>query len=497
MYSKCSEAEVSAQVLQLRESIMRRGISQKPILTALIASVVLLTLGCSEPQSDNALAEDIIMPDVEVVEAVISSPSKPVDNDMDTRDISAATTTLNEQEKALAAWVDGRQENILAELKTYVEINTGTDNIAGIDKFRNILDSELQQLGFNTEEMSVEPIDVLGCDSSQMQFANHLYAVRGSGNGKRLFLNGHMDTVFSADDEFQTLEVLPNGVLKGPGVIDMKGGLVVLINALRALDSQGALNDASITVFLNSDEEIGSLSSRPTIEKLAAVHDIGLVFEGTKNNRMTRLRKGLGQARIKVTGRESHAGTAHEKGVSANLEMAHKIIELEKLTDYEKKVTVNTGVVSGGEKRNTISGCSDTYIDMRYPTAELGAYLDEGLRKIAEKRYIENPAYPEFPKTEYWSKLHRPAKAGNEIVDQLIAEAMGVSAIIGEPVVGANTSGGGTDGSIAQAAGLPTLDTLGVNGSGAHSSREETTVASVMARTKLAAIIIGRVLAAE
>ncbi len=475
----------------------------KSIFTILLTLGIVLVQGCSEQPVNVDENDEIVMPEVEVSEAVTSkllakraenAKAAAVDNDMETRDITAAPTTLTDQEKSLAAWVDDNQQPILDQLKDWVEINTGTDNIEGIDRFRTILMNELTQLGFSTEVIDVEPIDVLNCDGSQMKFASHLLATKGSGAGKRLFLNGHMDTVFSADDDFQKLEILSNGVLKGPGVIDMKGGLVVMINALRALDAQGALDNTNLTVFLNSDEEIGSLSSRPMIEKLAANHDIGLVFEGTRDNRMTRLRKGLGQARMKVTGRESHAGTAHEHGVSANLEMAYKIIELEKLTDYDKKITVNTGVVTGGEKRNTVSGCSDTYIDMRYPTAELGAYLDEGLRKIAEKRYTENAEYPEFPKTEYWSKLHRPAKAGNEIVDQLIAEAMGISAIVGEPVAGANTSGGGTDGSIAQAAGLPTVDTLGVNGSGAHSSREETTVASVIARTKLAAIMIGRVL---
>jgi len=476
------------------------------VCSTLAIFLMLFFLGaCSEQQASTTTeVVDEVVPEVaKSTEQEASSEStnesevvtsQAVDNDMDTRDITALPTSLSNQEQALAGWVESNQQQILDQLKDWVEINTGTDNIEGIDQFRTILANELEQLGFSTEVIDVDPIDVLDCDGSQMKFASHLLATKGSGGGKRLFLNGHMDTVFSADDESQKLEILSNGVLKGPGVIDMKGGLVVMINALRALDAQGALANTNLTVFLNSDEEIGSLSSRPMIEKLAANHDIGLIFEGTRDNRMTRLRKGLGQARMKVTGRESHAGTAHEQGVSAILEMAHKIIELENLTDYEKKITVNTGVAAGGEKRNTISGCAETYIDMRYPSAELGAYLAQALQEIAEKRYTENAAYPEFPKTEYWSKLHRPAKAGNEIVDQLIAEAMGISAIVGEPVAGANTSGGGTDGSIAQAAGLPTVDTLGVNGSGAHSSREETTVASVIARTKLAAIMIGRVL---
>jgi len=258
--------------------------------------------------------------------------------------------------------------------------------------------------------------------------------------------------VFSSEDEFQALEILADGTLKGPGVADMKGGIVIMLYALRALKREGLLKDANLTILLNSDEEIGSLGSRALIEEIAKQHDIGLVFEGSYENRVTRARKGLGQARLKIIGRESHAGGSHQEGVSANLELAHKIIEIEKLTDYQRQVTVNTGVMGGGEKRNTVPGCADAYIDMRFPTLE--------------------------------------AK-----VDALISEAMGISRLLGEPIVGTRYSGGGTDGSIAQSVGLPTMDSLGMDGRGAHSSREQSTVRSLIARTKLATVMLARQIA--
>lgn len=267
---------------------------------------------------------------------------------------------------------------------------------------------------------------------------------------------------------------------------------MVLLNALRALNAKGLLGDAQFTVLFNTDEEVGSLSSRSLIEKLAQEHDIGLVFEGTRDNKMTFARKGLGQARIKVIGRESHAGGAHEQGVSANLELAHKIIKIENLSNYAQKTTVNTGVMSGGEKRNTIPGCADAYIDMRYPTAAAGNSLDKNIRSIAEQNHVHNEQYSAFPKSEYWSRLHRPVKEQNDVVDRHIALATALSQKIGEPITGVVYSGGGTDGSIAQAAGLPTLDSLGMNGVGAHSNREASTVASLIARTKLAAVMIYR-----
>ncbi|MEJ2531979.1 MAG: M20 family metallopeptidase [Halioglobus sp.] len=412
-------------------------------------------------------------------------------------EIAAQEVELSAAEARLVARIGERRAAMLAELKRYVEINTGSGNIAGIDRFRAILAAELQQLGFATREYAAEPMAVLSCDGGQVRFANHLLGTRRGSRPNRILLNGHMDTVFPPGDEFQTLSVEHDGTLHGPGVLDMKGGIVVMLAALRALHAEGRLDDANITVFFNSDEEIGSLSSRPLVEELAKGHDVGLVFEGTQNNRMIRARKGLGQVRLRVTGRESHAGAAHQEGVSANLELAHKVVAIEALTDYDRNITVNVGVMSGGEKRNTVPGCAEALVDLRYPTAAEGEYLRASIEAIAARKETGNPAFPDLPRIELWSALHRPVKPPHPRVDALIAEAMGLSRLIGEPVEGSLFSGGGTDGSIAQAAGLPTLDTLGLDGSGGHSSRERASLQSLVARARLAAVMIGRQIEAE
>ena len=411
-------------------------------------------------------------------------------------EVQAISTSLSDSEKQLVTWVEQRKESMLEELTQHVEMNTGTSNVAGLDRYRARLKADLEALGFATSEHSSAAIEVLTCDGGELQVADHLVATLRqkvpTPNPKRILLNGHMDTVFDADDEFQTLIIEKDGTLKGPGVADMKGGIVIMLNALRALQAQGLLDNAHLTVLFNSDEEIGSLGSRALIEQLAKQHDIGLVFEGTSKNKATRARKGLGQARLKVTGRESHAGGAHEQGVSANLELAHKIVAIEQLTDYERKLTVNTGVMAGGEKRNTVAGCADAYIDMRFPTIAGGEELKQRISEIAAQKHTANPNYPELPITESWAVLHRPAKAQNDTVDALIAQAMGISKLIGEPIVGTRYSGGGTDGSITQGAGLPTIDSLGMDGSGVHSSRETSNVQSLIARTKLAAVMLAR-----
>ena len=409
-------------------------------------------------------------------------------------EIHSKTTRLSDQEKILVNWIQSQQAAMLHDLETYVNINTGTFNHAGLNRFRDLLETEFKNLGFETSLNPGGEINLLTCHRMKMVFADHLLAQRSGGSSKKLLLNGHLDTVFPKDDEFQTMKVETNGTLKGPGVLDMKGGIVTLIYALRALHQSDRLDGTNISVFLNTDEEIGSLGSRSRIEELASEHDVGLIFEGSLDHKMARQRKGLGQARIKVTGRESHAGAAHQDGVSANIELAHKVIELEALTDYGKKTTVNVGTIRGGEKRNTRPGCAEAFVDLRYVNNQDGLDLKSKVEKIALTRYTHSPNFPDLPKSEVWAILHRPAKTIHPITDSLISEAMGLSTVIGEPIIGSYFSGGGTDGSLTQAKGLPTLDSLGPNGGGAHSSREWTTVSSLMARTQLAAVLIDRLL---
>ena len=409
-------------------------------------------------------------------------------------EIVLKTTRLSENEKSLVNWIQAHQADMLDDLKAYVNINTGTFNHDGLNRLRDMFEAELKAIGFETTLKPGGEMDLLACQRSTMVFANHLLARRSGGKSNKVFLNGHLDTVFAKDDEFQSMTIDPDGTIKGPGVLDMKGGLVVLNYALKALHHHGRLRDTHVTVFLNTDEEVGSLGSRSFIEELAVEHEVGLVFEGSHDHKLARQRKGLGQARIKVTGRESHAGAAHQEGVSANVELAHKVIELEALTDYSKMTTVNVGTIQGGEKRNTRPGCAEASVDLRFVGNQEGLQLKDQVEKIALRKYTHHPDFPDFPKSEVWAILHRPAKPIHSVTDNLIAEAMGLSAIIGEPIAGTYFSGGGTDGSLAQAKGLPTLDSLGLDGGGDHSSREWTTTKSLMARTKLATVLIDRLI---
>jgi len=406
--------------------------------------------------------------------------------------LAAESTVISPAEQQLTDWIATQRDSMLLDLKKIVEINSGTLNVEGINRVKEILSRELSKLGFKSRSVPGGQVTNLTCKGGDIQFADHLVATLNTGNGRKLLLNGHLDTVFPKDNAFQSL-VVEGDTLKGPGVSDMKGGLIAMVYALKALHNMNLLENVQLTVLLNSDEEMGSLGSRSLIEGLAEQHDLGLVFEGSKENDLIRHRKGLGQVRLKVTGRASHSGAAHEEGVSAIRELSHKIVEIEKLTDYDRQTTVNVGLVQGGEARNTIPPCAEAYIDLRYPNNDRGNHLVSEIKRIAAIKHTQNPLLGLSPETEIWVKLHRPAKNIHPETDAILAAVMGISAALGQPL-GSRYSGGGTDGSIMQSVGLPTMDSLGPDGKGSHSPREESSISSLMVRTKMTAVLLSRLI---
>lgn len=397
---------------------------------------------------------------------------------------------LDREEHDLIRWLDTEENNMLALVETLTNINSGTLNKEGMNKVSTLLGRELAALGFGLTTLPGELIEMPSCPGSDynIDVADHILATK-EGTGKPLLLMGHMDTVFPPDSPFQTFS--RNGdVMAGPGVADMQGGLVVMIYALKALQEAGKLDDLAITVLLNSDEEIGSLSSRKYLEEQARLHDYGLVYESSGANNLVRQRKGLGQARFVVNGKASHAGGAHEQGRSAIKELAYKIVEIERITDYESGVTVNVGVINGGEARNTIAPCAEALIDLRYPTPQQGLDAVNQFEAIFDS-VLSYPVESGEITTTSLTNLHRPPKIPTAESDHLLERTIAIGRLLGQEL-GVIDSGGGTDGSLTQAVGLPTLDSLGVSGSGAHSNREQARVSSLVERAKLSAVLIHR-----
>lgn len=418
---------------------------------------------------------------------VLMLPSSPLQV---AEDIEPALTSAELQ---TIDWLNGQEQNMLDLLERLTNINSGSLNKAGVDELAAIFRQELRQLGFSITTLPGDVIAMPSCPGSDydIDVADHTLASR-RGTGTRLLLMGHLDTVFPTTSPFQSFR-REGDMVYGPGVADMQGGLVVMLYALKALAESGDLDGKAITILLNSDEEIGSLSSRKYLEEQARRHDYGLVYESSGNDSLVRQRKGIGQARFVIHGRASHAGGAHQEGRSAIKELAYKIVEIENMTDYESGVTVNVGVISGGEARNTIAPCAEAFVDLRYPEPQQGLDAVDQFEDIFANLYSYPVDSGEIT-TESWTNLHRPPKIPTEESDYLLEKTRAIGRLLGQEL-GVRDSGGGTDGSLTQALGLPTLDSLGIAGSGAHSDREQARVSSLVERAKLSVVLIRRLTA--
>jgi glutamate carboxypeptidase len=314
----------------------------------------------------------------------------------------------------------------------------------------------------------------------QAAFGEHLRISWGQGD-RQLLLLGHMDTVWPLGEVQHRPFRVSGDKATGPGAFDMKGGLVIALYAVMALQELG-LKPAHRLVFLfNSDEEVGSLTSRPFIEKEAQRSDAVLVLEPSRDNALVTWRKGVGRFELEVQGVASHAGAAHERGVSAVQELAHQIIRLEAMTDYRLGTTVNVGVVEGGSKVNVRPASAWAAIDLRVPTAGEGQRVTEAILGL-------QPVNPETTLIVSGG-MNRPPWEASPASEALFERAQRVGAALGLDLWPAGT-GGGSDGNFTAALGVPTLDGLGVVGNDAHALTEWVDLTSLPRRAALLAELV-------
>jgi glutamate carboxypeptidase len=410
--------------------------------------------------------------------------------------VATAASVLVTTGPAPEAWADrvradvfqGRAGEMFFNDTATTEIYTGTWNREGLERFGRILSAWLEEIGFQIHIESGRELDLPGDEGRRTGplIIARRAAAPSAQKARRILLIGHYDTVFEPDSPFQEFTAA-NGRATGPGVADMKGGLVVMLFALRQLESDGLLDRAHWTVLLNADEEIGSLVSRESLESEARQADFGLVFEAARpNGAIVRSRRGLGQFHLRVEGVAAHAGSAHEEGRSAIRELAEKVLRIEALTDYERGVTLNVGTFRGGTKRNVVPAHAEAWIDVRYENRELGEAVREQLEHIAGEVFVKDT------RTRLWGSLHRPPKVATEPFSRLLKLHAEVTRALGfdppEPV----HAGGGTDGSLTSAVGLPTLDSMGVRGGNTHTKREFVVLESLPERAAIAAALLVR-----
>jgi glutamate carboxypeptidase len=296
------------------------------------------------------------------------------------------------------------------------------------------------------------------------------------GAGEPLLLLGHTDTVW----EEGTLETMPfrvgNGVAFGPGVYDMKGGLVLMLEAIRQASPE---RRRALRVFLTADEEHGSRTARePMAEAARGVAAAFVVEPPTAKGHLKTARKGLGRFHVAITGRPAHAGTSLAEGASAVEELAHQIVRLHRLTDHERGVSVNVGIVHGGTRENVVAAYADARLDVRVSQRADRERLERTLRNL--KPAIEGTSI------EVDGEWTRPPLERTPAGARLFARAREIGRGLGLDLQEAS-SGGGSDANLVGALGIPVLDGLGVEGRGAHAHDEQIRLDTLPVRTSLLA----------
>ncbi|TDJ54550.1 MAG: M20 family peptidase [Planctomycetota bacterium] len=404
--------------------------------------------------------------------------------------------TLSDVETHLCDRIAARQDDLLSQLAGYVAIPTGHGHTPGLDEFRGLLAARLETMGAAMTLVDGEPrpvwLDLPGATGSKTIPPTLVAHRPGAAGLPRILIVGHLDTVHDPDGDFRELTPSSDGrTVVGPGAVDMKGGIVVAINALEILaeaaDRTGL--DLGWTFVLNSDEETGSFHSDAALTAVAERHDIGIVLEpALPGGELALERGGAGQFKIELFGRSAHAGREFAKGLSAVVALAEVIVRLAALSDPDTGTVVNVGPLQGGLVTNTVPDYAACWGNVRFRddtrAQQLGAAID-AMATDGDDTTARVVVHRQ------WS---RPAKPATPAVRWLAGTAQTVAGDLGG-TLGLSSTGGVCDGNILQAAGLPTLDTLGVCGGNLHRTDEFVEVESLVGRCRLLTVLLHRLAA--
>ncbi|MGO8984972.1 MAG: M20 family metallopeptidase [Terriglobales bacterium] len=392
-----------------------------------------------------------------------------------------STQAISEAQRRLAQFRRGyfkeRSGQIVSTIRELVEIESPSDSKAAVDRMSDAVTEKFAALG---GEIKIHLVK---------DFGNHLQVdFPGDSTSKPVLLLGHYDTVYPLG----TLATMPCRItrdkLTGPGVLDMKSGIALMLHALAALQDwhiegwRGVL-PRPVTVLLVSDEEVGSDSSRAITESLAKKSAAVLVLEPSYGfqGAVKTARKGVGDYFLKVTGKASHAGLDFQRGANAIVELARQIEKISGFTDLQKGLTVNIGIVAGGTRTNVVPSDASARIDVRIARIKDAAGVDKKMRALRP--------FNRKCKIEVTGGINRPPMERTAGVAALFKQAKAIAGELGWKL-GEAAVGGGSDGNFTAALGIPTLDGLGGVGDGAHASHEHILISELPRRAALLARLI-------
>jgi glutamate carboxypeptidase len=377
-----------------------------------------------------------------------------------------------------------RSDRYVESLREMVNIDSGSYTPEGVNRIADLCEKRFRSGGWEVERRAQRSGE--GADET----LGDLLIGRRRGSGRRVLMIGHMDTVFAEGTAAERPFRVDGTTARGPGVSDMKGGLLFGFLAVEILDEAGMRRDLDITYVCNPDEEIGSPFSGPIIQAMAPEFGAAFVMEAARENGdVVSARKGVSDFRIEIHGRAAHAGVEPEKGRNAILEAAHKTLALQALNGRWPGASVNVGVIDGGTRSNVVPDRCSLKVDVRSSAEDTMVAVEDEVKRIAGANTV-----PDVATSVSWGSWHRPfEKVGGSAV--LVDVAIRIARDLGFELSDAPT-GGASDANTTSHAGVPTLDGLGPVGGNDHSPEEWSDVASVPQRLALLAGLLSEAPAA-
>jgi glutamate carboxypeptidase len=379
-------------------------------------------------------------------------------------------------------------EPMLDQVLAWASVNSGSRNLGGLERMADLLVDAFAALPgvlrLDNPE-TVESVDSSG-RTIQLKHGRHLHLTVRPTAPVQLLFTGHMDTVFAADHAFQDTRWLEDGVLNGPGVADMKGGLAVMLAALKAVEKSPAAERIGYEVVINSDEEVGSLASAPLLAQAARGKRAALTYEpaALPDGTLAGARPGSGNFSIVVRGRSAHAGRNPEDGRNALLAAADLALRLG--AAKRPGLSVNPSRIEGGSPSNVVPDLAVLRVNLRPATPEdergAKATIDAAVAEVAAQHDVEIALHGGF------GRPPKPLTKEAEALFNLVKQA---GADLGQQIAW-QASGGVCDGNNIAACGVPVVDTMGVRGGKIHSSEEYLITDSLQERAALSALAVLR-----
>ena len=387
-----------------------------------------------------------------------------------------------------AAVERAQDEPMLDQVLAWSAVNSGSRNLSGLAAMAGLLADVFADLpGELTllDPARVDAVDAAGKTIEIQHGRNIRLSVRPDAPVQLLF-TGHMDTVFAVDHPFQETHWLDDAVINGPGTADMKGGIAVMLAALKAIEATAAAPSIGYDVIVNSDEEVGSLGSAPLIAEAARGKRAALTYEPSAlpDGTLAGARPGSGNFAITIRGRSAHAGRNPEDGRNALLAAADLALRFEKMR--KAGLTVNPAKIDGGSPSNVVPDLAVLRVNMRPATPELEADANEMIAEAVEAISAERDV-----QVHLHGGFARPPKPMTPDMEALFGLVKQAGADLGQ-AIGWQSTGGVCDGNNIAACGVPVVDTMGVRGGKIHSMEEFLIVESLKERASLSALTLLR-----